>query len=161
MVVTTSVDVSEGIGRAETCSAEAADGAGHETAEDGETDRGEHEREADRRSERDLGHGTLDGALAERSRPGQEARALVRGIGDSCLKRGRERGDGRSARQSEHDADGAPEEPLYEGLSGHLPDDEALRPAERLQRSELADALRDRGEREQARDEEGSEQPDD
>jgi hypothetical protein len=88
MVVTTSVDVSEGVGRAETCSAEAADGTGHETAEDGETDRGQHEREADGRSEGDLRHRILDDTLAEGPRPRQEARALIRRSGDRGLERG-------------------------------------------------------------------------
>ena len=50
---------------------------------------------------------------------------------------------------------------LGERLPDDLADDDALLPAERLQRADLADALADRGEREQQRDQEGGQRRED
>ena len=55
----------------------------------------------------------------------------------------------------------AAERALGERLAGHLAHHQALRPADRLERAELARALGDRGQREQAGDQERRHQPDD
>ena len=76
------------------------------------------------------------------------------------MERRCERRDEDSAADSEQHAEGATEEPLQEGLPGDLANDQALRPAESLQRPELAYSLGHGREREQARDQESGEQPD-
>jgi hypothetical protein len=71
---------------------------------------------------------------------------LARRLGDRCLQGGREDGDERGTREPEGDAEEPAEQALQEGLAGYLADDEPLRPAESLQRSELADPLLQRAE---------------
>ena len=102
--------------------------------------------------------GRLHGTLAERP---EEPRALIRRGADRRLERRPERGDHERADEAENDSDGASEQSLKQRLTGHLSHDEALGPAERLQRAELTHALRHRREREQAGDQECREKADD
>ena len=114
---------------------------------------------ADRRVERDLGR------RRPRPHPGRTAREPRPLLGGR--RRRSPRASGRTRRSQarpampEDDADRAAEQALDQRLARHLANDEPLRPAERLQRAELADPLRHRRERQQARDQEGGEQPDD
>ena len=62
--------------------------------------------------------------------------------------------DGRE-RDAEDDADQPADDTLGERLADDLAHDDALLPAERLERADLADALADRRERQEQRDEEG------
>ena len=73
---------------------------------------------------------------------------------------GADRADERGAAHPDQRAEHTAERALSQRLAGHLAHHEALRPADRLQRAELARALRDRREREQPRDQERRQQPD-
>ena len=57
-------------------------------------------------------------------------------------------------------AERAAEQALQQRFARHLPDDELLRPADRLQRAQLAGSLRDRGECQQGGDQDGRQQTD-
>ena len=78
-VVITSVDVSEGIRRAQAGSAEACNCSCDESPEEGEADRSQNERHADRCPECDLGRLLFHVALAEGSGPAatEEAARLL------------------------------------------------------------------------------------
>ena len=76
------------------------------------------------------------------------ARRRARGRASGRTRRSRRR------RDAEHDAEHAADDALRERLADDLADDQALRPAERLQRAELADALADRRERQERREQE-------
>ena len=106
---------------------------------------------ADRRVERDVG-GRVAGVAPWPAGPmrGRAVCALAnvaRSSGPKALMAAAPARPSRTPRR--------PPRSLDECLAAHLPDDEPLRPAERLQRAELADTLGDRREREQAGDQEG------
>ena len=102
----------------------------------------------DRRRERDLVADGARGDLAETEEPVAATRARARG------QRRAERADRSRHDDAEDDADEAAEDALGERLAHHLAHDEPLRPAERLERPELAHALPDRRERQEDREQE-------
>ena len=71
-----------------------------------------------------------------------------------AVRVGSKRVDGRHREAAEENAEHPAGGALSERLAGDLPDDQALRPTEGLQRAELTDALPDRGDGEQRREQE-------
>ena len=148
--------VAEGIGGTEAGGAKGADRAGDEAAEQREPDGEREQGDAHGRSEGDIRRAGRDCALPERPEARQSGLCAL----EARLKLRPERRDRRRACETEQQPEKAAEQTLHEGFTAHLADDEPLRPAERLQRPELAHALRHRGEREQAGDQERGEEAD-
>src|SRR6185312_14923111 len=101
------------------------------------SDRPEDHRGAHGSIERDVRRGRRDGSLTER--PEEPGATLARRRADRRLERRTERCDRECPSDTDDNPDGAPEDALDERLPCHLADNEPLRPAERLQRAELAD----------------------
>ena len=163
-----SVDVAEGVGGAQAGGAQAADRAGDQAAEQREADRERDQAEVDGRVERDRLAARRDrrAGRGRRSRPppGPARRAARRALrrGDGRLeRRSRTRRPARRRRSRSATPKHAAERALGQRLARDLADDVRPRPADRLQRAELADALGHRGERQQRGDQEGGGERDD
>src|SRR6266542_3166588 len=158
-----SVDVTQRVGGAEARGTETADGSRQEAARKRERHGERDESDAHGSPQRDLCRPGRDAALPEREHPGPWAAAgpLRRSLGDGRSERGGDRRDDSRAGNSERDAQHTAEHALQQRLAGDLADDQTLPPTERLERSELADPLRHRRERQQAGNQKGGEEADD